>query len=458
MTVNLLLVRPPARWRRPPSLIPPLGLMYVAGAARAAGYGVDILDAQARGIDWADLADACRQHRPDVIGLTSFSPLADETRRACQLLRPVTGAIVVGGPHVSAGGGDIPGDLPVDAITVGEAENSIGPLLAWLAAGAQGAPPAGVAVPGRPFKPRHREKNLDRLPFPARDLLDHRRYRYPLATRAGVTAMLTGRGCPNRCVFCDKAVTGSLPRLHSPGRVVAEMEEIIQRGQRFAVIFDDEFTADGDRVAHLCESILSAGLDLHWKCEARADSVDLPLLQLMRRAGCRMVAFGVESSSAESLKFLRKGLDPHRSWQALRDCRQAGLDTLAYLLVGIPGETPRDVRRTVRLCKRAGASWIQLSTLSPYPGTDLHRLAVDNGWLQDTSIRNAADAEINRPTLVAPPWNQAGLQRALVQGHASFYLRPRWLARTAIASCRPGRLQQRLPAAVQLGRWFLGHK
>jgi len=429
--------------------------MYVAGAAREAGYRVALLDAQAAGLRWEELADACRRFRPAVIGLTSFSPLAGEARRACEALRPVTGAVVVGGPHVSSGGGD-PDGLPADAVVVGEAEGTIAPLLAWLAAGSQGVPPRGVLVPGQPFRPRPREHELDRLPFPAQDLLDHRRYRYPLATRAGITAMLTGRGCPNRCVFCDKSVTGRRPRLHSPRRVVAEMQAVAGRGVRYAVIFDDDFTAGGDRVGHLCEAISSAGLDLHWKCEARADHVGLATLRRMRRAGCRMVAFGVESSSSRSLEFLRKGLDPDRTRRALEDCRRAGLDTLAYVLVGIPGETPRDVRRTVRFCRNAGARWIQLSTLSPYPGTDLFRTAGERGWLRETSVRNPADAETRRPTLVAPPWDPDTLRQALLWGHADFYLRPRWLAQTALSSCRPGQLRQRLPAAAQLGRWFLG--
>ncbi len=454
--VDLLLVRPPGG--RPLSVVPPLGLLYVAAAAREAGARVAFLDALAEQLDWDETLRRCRAMSPAVIGLGGCGPLVEDVTAASRRLAPHADRLLLGGPLARTWGRQLLRDeSQVSALVVGEGEATIGPALAWLARGDRGAPPRGLLVRGHPLRERERVPDLDRLPPPARDLAPGHLYHYLLATASPVTTLITSRGCPHRCVFCDQDVSGAVPRLHSAARVVAELDESIRRhGARYAILFDDHFTADRERVLAICAGIRAAGLDVAWKCETRVDAVDAELLRAMRAAGCRAVAMGVESARPRSLEWLGKGTSPQQARAAFAACRAAGIDPLAYALVGIPREDPADALATARFCREIGARWVQFSTLSPFRGTPLYDQAVQNGWLAHSAVRNPADAERLRPTLLAPPWDEATLRRTLRRCYAAFYGRPGLVAREAVASLRPGVRRTRARAALALGRWAIG--
>ena len=449
---ELLLVRPPAE-RPSPAVLPPLGLLYVAAAAREAGHAVALLDASAEGLTWSQTVHRCEDASPSVIGLGGCEPMLGEIESAARQLRPCCDALIVGGPIATPGSVELLTYMgSVDAVLLGEAECTIAPALSWLAGGRRGTPPPGVATGDHAASVPVPPRALDELPPPARDLLPRGRYRYPIATRSAVTTAITSRGCSHRCIFCDKTVSGSVPRLHSPGRVLDELEAAIDTERAgYVVFFDDEFTVDPQRLGAICEGMLSRGIDLHWKCESRVDSIRPEMLALMQRAGCRTIAMGVESASPTSLRWLRKDVDPGQIRQAFEACRAIGIDTLAYALVGIPGEHPRDVAATVDFCRDLGVRWLQLSTLAPYGGSPLFEEALRQGWLAHTTIRNPADVEPLRATVVAPPWDLTTLGTTLLRSYARFYLRPSVLVREVVAT-RPDAARTR--AAARLGRWL----
>lgn len=449
---DLLLVRPPGG--RGPTLLPPLGLLYVAAAAREAGYSVALVDAAAEGIDGDELRRRCAAVSPRVLALGGCSPLITETLDTAVFLRGTAGAIVVGGPMVGKGFTEYLQDVPcVDAAVAGEAEATIAPLLAWLDTSRASRPPRGVMTSQHELRPRPPTDAIDDLPPPARDLIDPHRYRYALASRRPVSTLVTSRGCVHRCVFCDKSVGGNRPRRHSPERVLEELEAIVTHGPGYAVFFDDDFTADRDRVTAICEGMIQREIPLQWKCESRADGLDTELLALMRRAGCTTVALGVESVRDESLRWLRKDLDAEQIRRAFDRCDASGLDVLAYALVGIPGETPADVDATVDFCRTHGARWVQFSTLSPYPGTPLFDQALEEGWLVHSTLRNPADAEKIRPTVVAPPWDLTTLGTTLTRAYARFYLRPGVVARELRSGLRDD-WRSSLRSAAGFGGWI----
>ena len=152
------------------------------------------------------------------------------------------------------------------------------------------------------------------IPRPARDLLPNESYRYLFATRRGFATMISSRGCPFRCSFCDKSVGGSKWRARPATDVVDEMAELKdQLGVGFINFYDDNFTISRKRVMAICDEILKRNLDIEWKCEGRVDSVDPEMLSRMRQAGCRVVAYGVESANPETLALLRKDVTVPRS-------------------------------------------------------------------------------------------------------------------------------------------------
>ena len=431
--MRVLLARPPRRDRYDSGLsVPPLGLAYIAAVVRDLGHHVEIMDAYALDWTWEQFEQEIRSRRPNVFGLTAMTPVADVAARAIKTARPYVDRIVLGGAHPTAMGASRFEEMPdLDASVIGEGEPVIGPLLDWWNSGATGAPPPGVRVPDQEFTSAT-PPNPSTLPYPARDLLPNHAYRYLFATRRGFTTMISSRGCPFRCTFCDKSVGGSRWRARSAEDVVNELVEVRQRyGTRFVNFYDDNFTLRRHRVIEICEEILRRNVNIEWKCEGRVDSVDTEMLQLMRRAGCRVVAYGVESANQETLELLRKDITVDQAHAAFASTRDAGLRSLAYMILGAPGENRTEVQKSIRFCRDIGADYVQFSTLSAMPGTPLfaHHTPASTG------VRNPLDADMDRPTVTdMDPEILAGLVR---QAWTGFYLRPRPIARLlrdAIAS------------------------
>jgi len=448
--MHVLLARPPRRNLREMSLaVPPLGLAYIAASLRQAGHDVRILDAAVERWTWDRFEAELRQTHPQVLGLSAMTPVADIAARAVQIARPYVDHIVLGGPHPTAVGAAVFSEMPgLDASVVGEGEDVAPKLLDWWTAGSPGAPPAGVRVEGRPFAEAP-DPDVHTLPIPARELLPMGRYRYLFATRPGFATMVTSRGCPYKCSFCDKSVSGSHWRARSAEAVVDELETLVHRHNiGFVNFYDDNFTLHRGRVVGICEEILRRGLEVEWKCEGRVDGVDLPLLRLMRRAGCRTVAYGVESANPSTLALLRKDVTVEQAPEAFAATRAAGLRSLAYIILGAPGEDPAAVRRTIRFCHDIRADYVQFSTLVAMPGTPLF---ATHG--SDRSVANPLDADLSRATVSElPPDVLAGLMR---EAWGGFYLRPgpMWrLGRDAVAS---GSLREGVRMAGALGRWLV---
>lgn len=447
--MRVLLARPPRRDARDAGQsVPPLGLAYIAAALREAGIAVELIDAYALGWSWARFERELARRRPDVLGLSTMTPVADIAARAARLARPQVGRIVLGGPHPTAVGAAVFDEIPeLDASVEGEGEEPAVALVRWWEAGATGPPPPGVRVPGRPFHPHQPARRLEALPWPARDLLPNRAYRYLFATRPGVATVITSRGCPYRCTFCDKSVSGSRWRARPAGDVVDELAHI-QRdlGLGFVNIYDDNFTLNRRRVMEICEELLRRDLRLHWKCEGRVDGVDAEMLALMKRAGCTMVAYGVESGNPGTLALLRKDITVEQSREAFARTREAGLRSLAYIILGAPGEGEAEVQRTIAFCRELGATYVQFSTLSAMPGTPLfaaHRPEAD--------VKNPVDGDLRRPTVTSlPPERLQGLLRTAWTG---FYLRPRPIARLARDAWRSGSLGEAARMGRAMGTW-----
>lgn len=448
--MRVLLARPPRRDRSDAGLaVPPLGLAYIAASLRQAGHAVELLDAYVLGWSWERFGRELSQRRPDVLGLSAMTPVADLAARAVRLGRPWARHIILGGPHPTAVRDAVFAEMPgLDAAVVGEGERVAPLLLAWLA-DPTGPPPAGVLVPGQPFVEAVPEPDLTTLPLPARDLLPMGSYRYLFATRPGFATVITSRGCPFQCTFCDKSVSGSRWRARPAVDVVDELEVLVRdHGVRFVNFYDDNFTLQRSRVVAICEEILRRGLDLEWKCEGRVDGVDAALLKLMRQAGCRTIAYGVESGNQSTLELLRKDVSLEEAVVAFRHTREAGIRSLAYIILGAPGEGIAEVRQTVAFCRQLEADYVQFSTLTAFPGTPLFST---HGSLATSAARNPVDADAARAVVTDLP--PEDLQRLLREAWVGFYLRPRPLARLARDAVASGSVREAWRLAGALTRW-----
>lgn len=431
--MKVLLLTPPARTKvREPIVVPPLGLAYLAAVARDAGHEVTILDALAEGLDWRDFQERISEERHDVVGVTAATMTIDTAKRAIALCRPHADVLVMGGPHATAFRHDLMKDIPeLDYAVYGEGEQTFVSLLRALERGDSPDNMAGVITRNGVGPKRECCRDLDELPFPARDLLPMGRYRYPGFRRGPMATLITSRGCPYNCIFCDKSVFGSQWRARSAENVLAEIDEVVDRfGVKSIVFYDDLFTIDKERVRMICEGLIARPYTVSWKAESRVNIVNDEMLSLMKRAGCDTIAYGVESSHQKGLDFLGKNTSPDMIRHAFEATRKAGIKTLGYFILGLPIETYEEALATIDFAVALKCDFAQFSILCPLPGTRLNELADANGW-HGEFISDSVDANHpRRPAVVTATWSPDRLAELLRLAHRRFYLRPAYIVQS----------------------------
>ena len=428
--MKILLIQPPSRQQaREGVVVPPLGLAYLASAVERDGHEVRIVDAFAEGMSWNHFTDEIKKARPDLVAIGGMTPTIDNTLRTIKICRPYTRHIVMGGPHLSVHGQEFFKECPdLDFGIAGEGEESFRELVGRLAEGRDPWEVQGIVGPKTFRPPGGYIKDLDNLPFPARHLLPNSVYRYALWPGKRITTMITSRGCPYRCIFCDKSVFGSQWRARSAQNVLDEVEQIVKDLRiQSIIIYDDLFTLDKRRVQEICEGILDRGLRFEWKCEGRVDRVDGEMLGWMKKAGCSLIAYGVESGNEIGLEYLRKGISLPQIRRAFELTRKAGIRPMAYFILGIPVETFEQGLRTIELAKELSPDYAQFSILSPYPGTKLYEEAQEKGWYAEVEANNPFDKDRKRPVLLSENWSPDTLKEILRRAHREFYFRPGYI-------------------------------
>jgi anaerobic magnesium-protoporphyrin IX monomethyl ester cyclase len=234
-----------------------------------------------------------------------------------------------------------------------------------------------VLNPDRPFL-----RSLDDLPIPLHQLLPLDRYRTPLI-KGSYTFIVTSRGCPAGCKYCIKHVSyQSSVRLRSPEKLLEEMRLLAGLGIHHVHMYADLFTVNRDQVVQLCERILQAGLKVSWTCNSRVDYVDEEMLQLMGRAGCMLIAWGIESGNETVLKRAHKGYKMEQAHRALQWAKAAGIKNWGYFIIGLPGETVATIQETIAVSKALPLDIALFHIAAPYPGTPFFFEVVENGWFR----------------------------------------------------------------------------
>jgi len=419
------------------STFPPLNLMSLAAYLRARGREARVLDLGFPE-DVAELEAIVVERPPVLIGVSATTP---EFSAAVRLVRDLKARVpsvpvVVGGVHVSALGIDAVEEAGADFGVIGEGEETLDELVAALErspGGADLSPIRGLvyrrAGGWRVTPARPPIVDLDALPTPAWDLIRAERYLGKpwgiLQRRARTGFVVTSRGCPYDCTFCASRVTqGRRFRGRSPGLVVDEIEALYRRqGVREFLIAEDNFTFDRDRAAAICEEILRRGLDLAWRTPngVRADSLDSELVGLMRRSGCYLLGFGIETADRDVLRRTGKDLDLDRVTDTIAMVRSHGILTFGTFVLGMPGETRRSVLETVRFAVDSGLDIAHFGLYAPYPGSR------DFDAVRDVPGLREWDRYVAFETLPCSDLSAAERKALLRRAYASFYLRPaRW--------------------------------
>jgi len=196
--------------------------------------------------------------------------------------------------------------------------------------------------------------------------------------------VLTSRGCPAGCKFCIKHVSYQWSvRLLSPQRVVEEIRILYNRGIRNIHMYSDLFTVNREQVMGICELILKEGLKIKWTCNSRVDYVDEEMLQMMGRAGCWMISWGIETADETILKKAAKGASLKNVRQALVWAHKSGIKNWGYFIIGLPGETVETIRKTIEFAKALPLELALFHIAAPYPGTPFFFEVLKNGWFRE---------------------------------------------------------------------------
>ncbi len=224
--------------------------------------------------------------------------------------------------------------------------------------------------------------DLDDLPVPLYHLLPLQKYLMPL-DQGAVLLHRHEPGVPAGCTFCIKHVSyGPTMRLRSPARLLEEIQVLHGLGVRHVHMYADLFTVNREQVVGVCRAIIDSGLKITFTCNSRVDFVDREMLQLMAKAGCFYIAWGLESGSSEILGHARKGVDPDRARQSLAWAREAGIKNWGYFIIGLPGETEQTIRQTIAFAKGLPLDIALFHIAAPYPGTPFFNEVVRNGWFR----------------------------------------------------------------------------
>ncbi len=229
----------------------------------------------------------------------------------------------------------------------------------------------------RPFIP-----NLDDLPIPLHHLLPYKKYLAPMM-KGCYTFIVSSRGCSAGCIYCIKHVSYQWSlRLRSPENIVRELKVLKGLGINYVNMYADLFTLSREQVVGLCELMIKEKLDIKWMCNSRVDYVDREMLELMGRAGCWMIAWGIESASLDILKHAHKGADPAKAQRALAWSKKAGIMNWGYFIIGLPGETEETIRQTISFAKKLPLDIALFHIAAPYPGTPFFFEVVKHGWFR----------------------------------------------------------------------------
>jgi radical SAM superfamily enzyme YgiQ (UPF0313 family) len=230
--------------------------------------------------------------------------------------------------------------------------------------------------------PRPFIQDLDDMPMPMHELLPLQEYRMPLI-KGPFTFIVTGRGCPAGCTYCIKHVSYQYTaRLRSPDLLMEEMWKLKKLGINNIHMYADLFTVDRDQVVELCQRMIDEKINIKWTCNSRVDYVDEEMLQLMGKAGCRLISWGIESGNEQILKHAHKGAYPDKAERSLRWAKKAGIMNWGYFIIGLPGETEQTIRETIEFAKKLPLDIALFHVAAPYPGTPFFFEVVENGWFR----------------------------------------------------------------------------
>jgi len=422
----LLTMQAPRRKSLYINTLPPLGLLSITSSLKSQGIPVRVRDCYIDTIAESDV------HRADIVGLSVNIANVEESLEAAAHIKKTwpEKKVIFGGPLCMSVPEEVIRQEGVDAVAVCEGEE----LMCELALGRPWHEVRGLYLKdaeGKPFFTGQREwiKNLDRLPFPALDMVDLRRYYSPVKKALPISSIITSRGCPYNCLFCMKS-TGSTWRARSPENVVNEIVwQVRELGVHEICIYDENFIMDAARAEDICDRIMSRKIRVRIQLTngIRVDHLTRSLISTLKAAGVWIVGVAPETGNRETLKRIGKRFDLDKVTEAVRWCREEGLATWSFFMIGFPWETVSQIENTIRYAAALDTELTHFARVIAFPGTRLYEMisvnktAGANALCDHGLFYGGVSHEIAGVT-------ERELQRLIIKAHRAVYLKPgKWL-------------------------------
>jgi anaerobic magnesium-protoporphyrin IX monomethyl ester cyclase len=366
------------------SITPPLGIMYLASVCRENKIDVNLIDLTFDR-SWTAYEKRITEQKPDVVGFTALSPFYDDVLTAVSITKKVVpnAKIIIGGPHATAQPLEVIKNDFVDIVVVGEAEQTIVPLLNALENQSDLKEVKGIVFKkdGQIIQTEKPEYvNLETLPFPAREMLPTAKKYFrqiPLfPSIPPVGFIIASRGCPFNCSFCQpmlREIFGNKVRFRSPQSVLRELDELVEKYHIKSLYFiDDNMTVNKKWLYEICDGIEKRNYGLIIGVQGKADTLTPEMAERLKRINCRYMSFGVESGNQRILdEIMGKHLTIAQIENAFKICEQNNILTCASLMIGSPGDTKETIMDTVKLLERIRPNFIDLHYTAPTPGSKM---------------------------------------------------------------------------------------
>ena len=427
---------------------PPLGILYVMAylEKHAPHHKLYFKDCVAERGSHKDLINYVNEIKPDIVAMTSFTVAMIDVCMAAQNIRKIVpdAHICLGGHHPIAFPFEAASLPEFDSIVVGEGEVVFTELVKKIEDKKPFSDILGVytnesiqkyrntTLKDRRFLnkvkvPPAYVDDIDSLPIPNREYIKHLNYSSVVGVSSKLATLISSRGCPYKCTFCDVPI--KTHRRRDPKLVVDEMETCVAQGYDEIHFYDDLFNITPRRVMDICDEIIKRGLKIVWDYRGRVNGIDEESIKRFKQSGGRLISFGIETSTQEGLQMMRKGTKVKQNIDALKLCKKYGIVTLADFIIGLPHERSYDdVLKSIKiLTNDYRPDYAQFSILSLYPNTEVYDQAVAKGLIVDGKWNEWARDPLNAK-LKVEHWHEFVSREQLVElqkkAYRMFYLRP----------------------------------
>jgi len=408
------------RWQdtgRGGTLYYPIWLSYATGLLENNGHKVRLVDAIAWNWGIKKVIEDFRKFSPDMVVIgTSFTSINNDLGVSKKIKSEfdVDVPVVMVGPPASQFSEKMVDD-GVDIVARYEYDFILAELTEKMEKGERidNVPGISFKQNGRiihnPNRPWSMSDELDELPFVSKVYKDHLNVHdyflnyslYPMVQ------IFTGRGCPYKCTFCSwpQSFMGRKYRVRSVENILDEIEWIEENlPVKEVFLEDDTFTINKNRVMEFCKGYTERSLDISWSCNARADTLDLETMKMMKKANCRFLIVGFESADNEILRNIKKGFTVEQAREFAKNVKKAGLLLHADFIAGLPGETKETIEMTKRFIREIKPEQLQVSVCSPFPGTELYEWCKKNGYLLTDDPNEYLDEQGHQKAIISYPW------------------------------------------------------